>query len=254
MFDESAIYELVRFVSESHRLVVLSGAGMSTESGIPDFRSGSGLWQDESLVATMSDEYLIQHPKLFWPRFKQVFMRPEYLQATPNPGHLALAQWEQYGKRVTVFTQNVDGLHQQAGSTRVYNVHGSVHKATCPTCHHEYGVDYVLANDVPECHFMSVKGELCDSVLHPDTVLFGQPIRHYERALVEMAAADALLVLGTSLTVHPVATLPDYARKNGVRVAIVNADPTYADSFADIVIHAKVGETLSLVNQLWQPY
>jgi NAD-dependent deacetylase len=245
-WDDSAL-ALQHLIEKASDIVVLSGAGISTESGIPDFRSENGVWQDPDLVRAMSDTWLRRFPHDFWPKFKQVFMRPEYLQARPNAGHLALAELERRGKRVTVLTQNVDGLHQLAGSTRVFELHGGVRKAQCPVCRQEYGLDDILAEEVPICRWTNPKGAECGHVLHPDTVLFGQPVRHLELAAAAVQACDLLLVLGTSLTVNPVADLPDYARRAGVRIAIVNLDETYVDPFADVVIHARIGDVLPKV-------
>jgi NAD-dependent deacetylase len=245
-WDDSAL-ALKRLIEKASDIVVLSGAGISTESGIPDFRSDNGVWQDPDLVRAMSDAWLRRFPSDFWPKFKQVFMRPEYLQARPNAGHLALAELERRGKRVTVLTQNVDGLHQLAGSTRVFELHGGVRKAHCPVCRQVYGLDDILAEEVPTCRWTNQKGAECGHVLHPDTVLFGQPVRHFELAAAAVHACDLLLVLGTSLTVNPVAELPVYARRAGVSIAVVNLDETYVDPFADVVIHAKIGDVLPTV-------
>jgi NAD-dependent deacetylase len=238
---------LQRLIENASDIAVLSGAGISTESGIPDFRSDSGVWQDPDLERTMSDSYLRRFPYEFWPKFKQVFMRPEYLKALPNAGHLALAELERRGKRVTVFTQNVDGLHQLAGSSRVFELHGGVRKAHCPVCRQVYGLDDILAEEVPICRWTNQKGAECGHVLHPDTVLFGQPVRHFEQAAAAVQACDLLLVLGTSLTVNPVAELPNYARRAGARLAVVNLDETYIDPFADVVIRARIGAILPTV-------
>lgn len=233
-----------KLIENASNIVVLTGAGMSTESGIPDFRSDDGVWQDEALVHVMSDSYLRRFPQAFWPKFKQVFMRPEYLRAEPNAGHLALAALERLGKQVTVFTQNVDGLHQLAGSTTVFELHGSVRKAECPACMQSYGLDGILAQEVPTCHWENAKGSECGFVLHPDTVLFGQQVRHLERAVLAAARCDLFLVLGTSLMVDPVAELPNYARAAGVPIAVVNLEETYIDVHAEVVIRGKIGEVL----------
>ncbi|MBX6352956.1 MAG: NAD-dependent protein deacylase [Thermoflavifilum sp.] len=238
------IEELARLLQNSGRIMVLTGAGMSTESGIPDFRSENGVWQDHTLLEAMSDEYLRRYPEAFWPRFKSVFLRPEYVQAEPNMGHLALAALEQLGKPVSIYTQNVDGLHQKAGSRRVFEVHGSAKRAYCPVCGAVYGLDHVLREDVPRCHAFTMKGGDCDHILYPDTVLFGQPVRHYERALLAARECDLLLVIGSSLTVEPVASLPGWIDRQRTRLAIINLDETPYDDVADLVIHAKVGEVL----------
>ena len=245
MTNEASVDELKRLLFSSRSVVVLSGAGMSTESGIPDFRSPTGVWQDEDLMESMSDGYLKRHPEEFWPKFKLGFMSEEYLSAKPNPGHLALADLEKMGKDIAIYTQNVDGLHQEAGSRHVYELHGSIKTAYCPRCRSEYGLEYILSEEVPRCHWMNPKGQECDTILFPDTVLFGQNVRHYEYAAISVQQCDLMLVLGTSLTVYPVADLPEYVRRDKTKLAIVNLDETDFDSKADVVIHGKVGEVLS---------
>jgi NAD-dependent deacetylase len=245
---EERVQALRNLIEKSNRIVVLSGAGMSTESGIPDFRSGGGFWEDEELVEAMSVEFLHQYPERFWPKFKQVFLKPEFLQALPNAGHRALAALESsMAKSVSVFTQNVDGLHSKAGSKRVYELHGNVGKAACPVCHTEYGLSHILAADVPRCNWVSPKGNECDAILHPDTVLFGGEVRFYREAALHFASCDLALVLGTSLTVEPAASLPRYVRSGTGKLVIINLEPTECDALADLVIHAKVGETLARV-------
>ena len=251
MFSEApvrdeVIEELAGLLQNSENIVVLTGAGMSTESGIPDFRSDSGLWQDDELMQAMSLNYLRYFPERFWPKFKHVFLRPEYLQAQPNSGHLALAELEGMGKRIQVFTQNVDGLHGVAGNTQVFELHGNLGKAKCPVCHTPYVLDHILATDVPRCTWENQKGALCGHVLDPDTVLFGQDVRHYGRAQLAIAKADLMLVLGTSLTVDPVAELPHFAiEQTRVQLVIVNLEPTYCDKWARLVIRGKVAEVVS---------
>ncbi|RIV28662.1 NAD-dependent protein deacylase [Alicyclobacillaceae bacterium I2511] len=251
MFSESldqaeAMTELIRVLQDSENIVVLTGAGMSTESGIPDFRSDSGLWQDDELMQAMSVNYLRYFPERFWPKFKHVFLRPEYLQAQPNAGHLALGLLEGMGKRIQIFTQNVDGLHGVAGNTQVFELHGNFGLARCPICHTPYALNHILSEEVPHCVWENQKGVVCGHVLDPDTVLFGQDVRHYGRAQLAIANADVMLVLGTSLTVDPVAELPHFAIEQcHTRLIIVNMESTYCDKWAHLVIRGKVGEVLS---------
>ncbi|GMA51635.1 NAD-dependent protein deacetylase [Alicyclobacillus contaminans] len=242
-----AVGTLRQLIETASDIVVLTGAGMSTESGIPDFRSDNGAWQDETLAEAMSDTYLHEQPHAFWQKFKQVFLREEFLSARPNPGHLALAALEAMGKRVRVFTQNVDGLHQQAGSSYVVELHGSIRRAVCPMCQQRYGLADMLAEPVPTCHWTNVKGAECGFVLHPDTVLFGQPVRQLSEAVLAAAHCDLFLVLGTSLLVDPVAELPNYALAAGHPVAVVNLEDTYIDGRAAAVVRGKIGEVLPLV-------
>lgn len=247
MSTTASIKVLQHLVDNASDIVVLTGAGMSTESGIPDFRSSEGVWQNPDLVCAMSDDYLRQSPRQFWPKFKQVFMHPAYLKAEPNAGHQALSRLERMGKRVTIFTQNVDGLHQLAGSSTVFEMHGSVRTATCPVCRQEYGLAHILAEEVPTCHWINQKGAECGFVLSPDTVLFGQDVRHFDHAVTVIQNCDLLLVLGTSLMVDPVAELPNYGRKAKVPIGIVNLEETYLDGVVEVVLHEKIGEVLPQV-------
>ena len=238
---------LREWVNQSHTITVLSGAGMSTESGIPDFRSPNGVWADEQLMDAMSDVYLESSPEDFWVKYKFAFLGDGLLQAQPNAAHLALAWLEEQGKKVSVYTQNVDGLHQKAGSRHVYEMHGSVRKARCPVCHRFYGLDYILAEKVPYCRAYDVKGTDCNHILHPDTVLFGQEVRHFQQAAFSMMESDLVLIVGSSLTVYPAADLPRFAKQGRAKVALVNLEPTDFDGSVDLVLHGKAGEILPAV-------
>jgi NAD-dependent deacetylase len=238
------VHELKNLLHHSHRTVVISGAGTSTESGIPDFRSENGFWDNEDLLGMMSDAYLHAHPEDFWVHFKKAFMNPDFMSAAPNEGHLALAEVAAVGKQVKIFTQNIDGLHQMAGSMNVYELHGNIRHAYCPKCHNRYGITHIVADEVPYCTYYDMKGNECGSVLHPDVVLFDQMVRHMDDAFDAVVRADLLLILGTSLSVEPVASLPQFI-SHGHKLAIVNLEPTYMDDRADLVIHASVGRTIS---------
>ncbi len=245
MSRDQDVDRLASLLANSARIVVLTGAGMSTESGIPDFRSEGGVWEDEDLLAAMSDGYLRRSPEDFWPKFKATFLNQRFLTAVPNRGHQALVQLEKMGKQVEVYTQNVDGLHQQSGSSRVMEIHGNARTAYCPRCHHEYDLDYVLEHPVPRCSWETQKGGVCDTILHPDTVLFGQAVRYLNECIDELGRTDLFLILGTSLTVDPVASLPMY-KPRGCPLVIINLDETRFDSMADLRIHEKIGDVLPL--------
>ncbi len=242
--EDAQVQELKNLLHQSHRTVVISGAGMSTESGIPDFRSENGFWEEADILSKMSDAHLNAQPEDFWLHFKQTFMNPRFMSAVPNEGHLALAEVAAVGKQIKIFTQNVDGLHQMAGSMNVYELHGNIRHAFCPKCHTRYGISHILAEDVPHCNYFDMKGNECQEALHPDVVLFDQMVRHMEDAFYAVVRADLLLVLGTSLLVDPVASLPQYVSAEH-KLAIVNLDETYIDKRADLVIHASVGRTVS---------
>ncbi|TWN32398.1 NAD-dependent protein deacetylase [Bacillus licheniformis] len=158
--------EALRFadmIENAERITVLTGAGMSTESGIPDFRSAGGIWtEDLSRMEAMSRDYYERYPKLFWPKFKELFQMKMTGTYRPNDGHLYLAELEKSGKDVRVFTQNIDGLHLKAGSRHVYELHGSIQTAACPKCGARYGLDHILQEEVPRCNRVNGKGEHAD--------------------------------------------------------------------------------------------
>lgn len=242
MAGERQILQFAQYIHSSQRIVVLTGAGMSTESGIPDFRSAHGLWEEPSRMDEMSETYFRNYPEKFWIQFRKLFLSPNFLQALPNAGHMALAGL-QTNKQVQIFTQNVDGLHQSAGSRNVFELHGSIQSARCPKCNARYSLADVLGVDLPECRNYTMKGE-CDGVLHPDVVLFEEDIRYYSEAVGAIKSCDLLIVLGTSLTVFPVAELPKF-RRHECPLVIVNLEATYLDGEADLVIHDSISNVLS---------
>lgn len=242
--DGDAIDALRQWVRESRTITVLSGAGISTESGIPDFRSPTGIWADERLMDAMSKWYLEEQPEDFWTKYKYAFLGDNLLQAEPSGAHLALAWLEEQGKRVQIYTQNVDGLHQKAGNKHVYEMHGSVRKAHCPVCNRSYGLAHIMAEEVPHCTAYDVKGTDCHYILHPDVVLFGQEVRYFQEAAFSLMESDLVLIVGSSLTVYPVADLPKFARQGRAKVALVNLDQTDFDGLVDLVIYGKAGEVL----------
>ncbi len=233
------------WLRKSQRIAVLSGAGMSTESGLPDFRSAHGLWENPRVTELLSADCLRRTPSQFWQFFKEAFLTPAFRNARPNAGHVALAELERRGKDIVIYTQNVDGLHQAAGSQSVWELHGNLRHVYCPSCGTEYAMDQALQEPVPICRGWSVKRNSCEEVLHPNVVLFEQSVRHMETALRGVLSCDLLLILGTSLTVEPVATLPSVARQASRRTALINLTETDFDPYADLVMHAKVGETLT---------
>jgi NAD-dependent deacetylase len=223
--------------------VALTGAGISTPSGIPDFRSpGTGLWEKRDPMRVASIEVFERNPQDF---YDWIYPLAELiLQARPNPAHMALADLEANGPLQAVITQNIDMLHNQAGSKNVYEVHGHLRQTTCTGC----GVvsdaagmlqEFVLTKDVPLC-------ERCGQVLKPNITLFGEvpPLTVFRAAEVWSATCDLMLVVGSSLEVIPVADFPLLAKQNGARLIIVNLVETYADQMADVVIRGDVAEVL----------
>ena len=237
--------KLADMVAQSRSMSVLTGAGISTESGIPDFRSPGGIWSQYRPVTfpefVSSDEARSQ----YWRR--HVDMYPMFADVRPNAGHLALAEFERQGALTGLITQNVDGLHQAAGNTeeKVVELHGRVDRTTCLTCGHTWEtkeiVDRVSGGDTaPSC-------DHCGGWLKPATISFGQslPVQALEKATTWARRADLFLAIGSSLTVHPAASLPALAKESGARLVIINATGTPYDGISDLVIKAQAGPTLS---------
>ena len=235
------VEKLSEILSNSASAVFFGGAGMSTESGIPDFRSASGIY-NQKLSKTFSPEemashdFFISHPEEFFDFYRERFV---YLDAKPNAGHLALAELERRGILSAVITQNIDGLHQIAGSRVVYELHGSIRRSYCVNCGAKYGIDFVMNNKpVPHC-------EHCDGIVKPDVVLYGEPLDQdiISNSIRAIADADTLIVGGTSLIVYPAASLIDYFC--GRHLVLINKSSTRADDQAELVIRENIGATLA---------
>ena len=229
---------LQKWVQESDRIVFFGGAGVSTESGIPDFRSVDGLYRQkfefppEQIISRSFYEW---NPEYFF-RFYREKMLP--LGFEPNITHKVLARWETEGKLSAVVTQNIDGLHQKAGSQRVYELHGSVLRNYCTRCRKFYPAEFVKNCDgIPRCD--------CGGIVKPDVVLYEEQLDGdtIERSIMAISRADLLIVAGTSLTVYPAAGLINYYRGN--RLVLINRDTTPYDNQADLVFHEKLGTIFS---------
>lgn len=232
---------LARLILEAQPCVVLSGAGVSTESGIPDFRSPTGIWAQYDPMEYATIDAFRRDPAKVWDFYAKRL--GVLLEARPNAAHVALAELEQRGLVEAVVTQNVDRLHRAAGSQRVIEVHGSIHSASCLACGHREEFERVVELlPVPEC-------TECGSVLRPDVVMFGEllPAGALEEASALARNAGLLLVVGSSLEVYPVAGLPEDTLQAGGRLAIVNRGSTPYDRRADLKIDASAGETLAAV-------
>lgn len=233
-----AIETLRRWVSESNQMVAFTGAGVSTESGVPDFRSVDGLYNQKFEYppeTIISHSFYLRNPEYFF-RFYREKMMP--LEVQPNITHFTLAKWEREGHLAAVVTQNIDGLHQKAGSKRVYELHGSILRNYCSQCGKSYPAEFVKnSNGIPRCG--------CGGIVKPDVVLYEEGLndRTVEGALEAISQADLLLVAGTSLTVYPAAGFLRYYRGN--RLVLINRDPTPYDDRADLVIHDSLGKVLS---------
>jgi NAD-dependent deacetylase len=232
---------LAQLIRERQPCVALTGAGVSTESGIPDFRSSEGLWAEFDPTEYATIDAFRRDPEKVWR-----FYRPRYamlVDAEPNAGHLALAELERRGLVEAVITQNIDLLHERGGSRNVVEVHGSIRTSTCPFCRTSYSLDEVLAvlkhSEVPNC-------PECGTVLKPDVVFFGEllPQAAIDRAFELARSARLLLVVGSTLEVHPVAGLPLETLVAGGSVAIVNRGPTAFDDRAELRIEGGAGDVL----------
>ncbi len=229
---------LKKWIEESERIVFFGGAGVSTESGIPDFRGVDGLYSqkfDYPPEMIISHSFYQHRPEYFF-RFYREKMLP--LGFEPNITHRVLAKWEAEGRLSAVVTQNIDGLHQKAGSKRVYELHGSVLRNYCVRCGRFHSAEYVkAAAGVPKCS--------CGGIVKPDVVLYEESLDEgtIEGAVQAIAAADLLIVAGTSLTVYPAAGLVNAYRGN--RLVLINRDATPYDSSADLVFHDALGEIFS---------
>lgn len=232
---------LQKWLDESKRAVFFGGAGVSTESGIPDFRSVDGLYNQSYKYppeTIISHSFFLQSPEEFYRFYREKML---YLDAGPNAAHRKLAELEAAGRLAAVVTQNIDGLHQAAGSKTVYELHGSVHRNYCMKCHKSFDARYVKrADGVPRC-------DACGGLVKPDVVLYEEPLDAFtmERAVEAIAAADLLIVGGTSLAVYPAAGLINYYR--GDRLVLINKTPTPYDSRADLILSGKIGELLSQI-------
>jgi len=246
--EESIRRSAELFLAARHP-VALTGAGISTPSGIPDFRSpGTGLWSKTDPYAVASISTFRTQPEAFYE-----WMRPTaqlFLEAKPNPAHLALAELEQMGLLEAVITQNIDNLHQKAGSIRVLELHGHFREATCMGCHQVLRTEgimyeYILEGKVPRC-------DECGGVLKPKAIFFGEPLPMdvLLDAQMEAQTCDLMLVAGSSLEVVPAANLPFVACSLGAELIIVNHQRTPADGRAEVVIHKDVAEILPRIVEI----
>lgn len=237
---EKKIDELKSLISESQNIVFLGGAGVSTESGIPDFRSGQGIFnQDSGLeyrpVDIISHTFFVEHPEVFFDFYRRKLCYPN---AKPNKAHKALVRLEKQGKLKTTITQNVDNLHQRAGSKTTIELHGSVVRNYCMSCKTDYSIDFVLkTTGIPRC-------PKCDGIIRPDIVLYEEYLNHdnIDRAVAAIEKADLLIIGGTSLTVYPAATFAQFLPHD--RVVIINKSSTYLDLQALLTIHDNIGDVL----------
>ncbi len=237
--SDTALTTLKHWVEESRRIVFFGGAGVSTESGIPDFRSEDGLYRQTYQYPPeqmLSHSFFMSHTEEFFEYYKHQML---VLDVKPNNAHLALAKLEQEGKLTAVVTQNIDGLHQAGGSENVLELHGSIHRNYCMKCHKFYDGAYVKAQPgIPRCS--------CGGIIKPDVVLYEEALDQdtMNRSVQAISQADLMIIGGTSLVVYPAAGLVQYYR--GRRLVLINKGSTSMDGNADLVISLPIGEALEM--------
>lgn len=234
---EKEIEQLQKIIDESSRIVFFGGAGVSTESGIPDFRSADGIYHQKykySPEQVVSHSFFVRYPEAFYEFYKEKMMA---LDARPNPAHIKIAELEKAGKLTAVVTQNIDGLHQAAGSRNVYELHGSIHRNYCMRCGKFYDAEYVKGYDgVPRCE--------CGGMIKPDVVLYEEGLDQdtIQGAVRAISQADTLIIGGTSLVVYPAAGFIDYF--NGKHLVVINKSETARAVRAELTIAAPIGEVM----------
>ena len=234
-------YEILKqMINESSSIVVFTGAGISVPSGIPDFRSADGIYNQKTSInyrpeEIISHSFYLEHPDLFYEFYKEKMCYPN---AKPNIAHKFFADLEKKGKNVTVVTQNIDGLHQEAGSKRVYELHGSIHRNYCERCGRLFGLQYVLnSKDVPVC-------DKCGGTIKPDVVLYEEQLDEntINLAISAIMTCDTLIIVGTSLTVYPAAGFVRYFR--GRNLIVINKEQTNVDNMCDLVFNENVADVI----------
>lgn len=237
---------IARWLADAKSAVVLTGAGISTESGIPDFRSSGGVWSKYRTV--YFDEFMESADGRYEYWRQKCEMHPEFAAAQPNAGHLTLARWEAAGRIRGVITQNIDGLHQLAGSRRVLELHGTARQAACLDCHARFDIEpfvakFIAEDRVPDC-------PTCGGRLKHATISFGQslPADVLMEATRWSRTADLMFAVGSSLVVTPAASLPATAKQRGARLVIINRDPTPLDYLADAICGEPIGRTLERIS------
>ena len=241
------ITKLAEIVKNSQKIVFFGGAGVSTESGLKDYRSKDGIYNTYSKYGISPEEILSidffeENPQTFYQFYREFFLH----NVKPNKAHLALAKLEESGKKVTIVTQNVDNLHQMAGSRNVVELHGTAEKYYCANCGKNHSKEYIAdrTNPVPEC-------TVCGGVVRPVVTLYGEMLDESatQRAIRTIWEADVLIIGGTSLTVYPAASYINYF--SGTHLVVINKEQTSSDSRADLVFHDSIGEVMdALVKEL----
>ncbi len=237
---DGKIQQLKELIAESENIVFLGGAGVSTESGIPDFRSGTGIYNQDSGVTyrpidIIAHDFFMENPDVFFDFYKRKLIYPD---AKPNKAHKALVRLEKQGKLKAIITQNIDNLHQEAGSKCVIELHGSVFRNYCMDCGKKFDIEYIASQEgIPRC-------DKCGGIVRPDIVLYEENLEHenVDAAIKACKKCDLFIIAGTSLTVYPAATFAQFL--NHDRIVIINKSSTYMDLKAMLCIHDSVGKVL----------
>ncbi|MCD6222775.1 MAG: NAD-dependent deacylase [Thermoplasmata archaeon] len=228
--------EVAEAIKNAKIVVALTGAGISTESGIPDFRSKDGLWSKFNIDEYGHIDNIISNPAKVWKMLRSLIN--DLRKAEPNPAHIALAKMEEMGYLHAIITQNVDSLHQRAGSKNVIEFHGNFREAICLQCRKIYPIEYALEQGIPRCE--------CGGLLKPNAVFFGEPIEKdiLIKSFGYAENCDVMLVVGTSAMVYPAAQLPAMAKQNGAMIVEINKEPSMIAGIADYSFYGKAGEIL----------
>lgn len=235
---EVKINKLKDIITKSNHIVFFGGAGVSTESGIPDFRSKDGLYNQTYKYDPeymLSSDCFLKMPDEFWKFYRDKILLDGIL---PNKGHMALAKLEKNHRLKAIITQNIDNLHEDAGSNEVYHLHGTILTNHCTKCNRMYALEEIIKmENVPRCE--------CGAIIKPDVTLYGEnlPQENWNKAMVALVKADTLIIAGTSLSVYPAATMIDYFR--GDNLVIINRDPTDRDNWAELVIRDNFADVMA---------
>ena len=235
---------LTEKIKDANKIVFVTGAGISQESGIPTFRGNDGLWRKYDPMQLATIEAFYDNPKLVWEWYED--RRKNILNAKPNPGHFAIAELEKF-KDVVVLTQNIDGLHQRAGSSNVLELHGSIIRIKCTVCEFEDDIPSSFENLPPKC----IK---CSNILRPDVVWFGESLSQkvWNQAIIEASSCEIMIVAGTSLVVSPANTLPVYAKENNATLIEVNPEQTQMSSEMDISLRTTSAQALPSIIKIFE--
>ncbi|PLT28544.1 NAD-dependent protein deacylase [Peribacillus deserti] len=245
-----SILQLAAYIKAAKRIAFFSGAGISTESNLPDFRSRNGLWtNNQSFEKLVSLSYFERHPVDFWKAYKDIFAMKLLNQYEPNRGHLFITELQNSGRDVTVITQNIDGLHEKAGTHKVYEVHGTLKTATCPKCGTKYDLEYINTHETPRCQTKSSNDTRCHTILKPDVVLFGDSVHHFNESVEAAYESDLFIVMGSSLEVGPINSIPQLISGTAIPMVLINKEHTVYDHLFDLCLYAGIGETVEQVKR-----